>query len=71
VRTPSHTFQDAVVMTELKRILKNYPGQAEVTFRVQTVGGEQLMRLGDDWRVSIEPGLRSELRELLGDEALC
>ena len=71
VRAPSHTFQDAVVMTELKRILKNYPGQAEVTFRVQTVGGEQLMRLGDDWRVSIEPGLRSELRELLGDEALC
>jgi DNA polymerase-3 subunit alpha len=70
VRAPSATFADEHTMSELRRILKNYPGQAEVTFRVQTPQGEQLMRLGEGWRVKIEPGLRQELRELLGDEAL-
>ena len=38
---------------------------------MQTAEGEQLMRLGDDWRVTIEPGLRAELHELLGPQALC
>jgi DNA polymerase-3 subunit alpha len=70
VRAPSDTFADAFVMSELQRILKNYPGTAEVTFKVETPEGEQLMRLGDDWRVKIEPGLRAELRELLGASAL-
>ena len=71
VRAPSHTFSDPHTLSELKRILRNYPGDAEVTFRVQTAEGEQVMRLGPDWTVSIEPGLRAELRTLLGAQALC
>ena len=50
-------------MSELQRILKNYPGETEVTFRVQTPEGEQVMKLGDGWKVAIHPGLRAELRE--------
>jgi DNA polymerase-3 subunit alpha len=71
VRAPSHTFQDPHTVSELKRILKNYPGETEVTFRVQTAAGEQVMKLGPDWTVAIHPGLRAELRELLGPQALC
>jgi DNA polymerase-3 subunit alpha len=71
VRAPSHTFADPHTMSELQRILKNYPGTTEVTFRVQTPEGEQVMRLGEDWKVSIQPGLRAELRDLLGPKALC
>jgi DNA polymerase III subunit alpha len=71
VRAPSHTFTDPATMSELQRILRNYPGDTEVTFRVQTADGEQVMKLGDDWKVSIQPGLRAELRELLGPTALC
>jgi hypothetical protein len=29
------------------------------------------MKLGPDWTVAIHPGLRAELRELLGPQALC
>lgn len=71
VRANSETFRDEFVMSELQRIFRNYPGTAEVTFKVQTGTGEQLMRLGEGWRVKIEPGLRAELRELLGPSALC
>ncbi|MDB5879519.1 MAG: polymerase subunit alpha, partial [Variovorax sp.] len=70
VRAPSKTFQDAETMSQLQRILRNYPGTADVTFRVQTAEGEQIMQLGAEWRVKIEPGLRAELRELLGPAAL-
>ncbi len=44
VRAPSHTFADPTTMSELQRILKNYPGETEVTFRVQTDEGEQVMK---------------------------
>lgn len=71
VRAPSHAFSDPATMSELQRILKNYPGSTEVTFRVQSADGEQVMRLGDEWKVTIHPGLRAELRELLGPKALC
>jgi DNA polymerase-3 subunit alpha len=72
VRAPIHVFEDDELMRELRRILANYPGEAEVTCRVQQPGGaEQLVRLGEQWRVAIHPGLRQELRELLGPQALC
>ena len=71
VRASSNTFADPRTMSELQRILKNYPGDTEVTFRVQTPEGEHVMKLGDDWKVAIHPGLRAELRELLGPKALC
>jgi DNA polymerase-3 subunit alpha len=71
VRAPSHTFSDPKTLGELQRILKNYPGDTEVTFRVQTAEGEQIMKLGEGWNVSIHPGLRQELRDLLGPQALC
>lgn len=51
--------------------VKNHPGDAEVTFRVQTAEGEQMMRLGDGWKVAINPSLLAELRDLLGPQALC
>ncbi|MBC7462209.1 MAG: hypothetical protein H7287_12680, partial [Thermoleophilia bacterium] len=70
VRATSEIFQNASTMNQLQRILRNYPGTADVTFRVQTPEGEQVMQLGEEWRVKIEPGLRAELRELLGTEAL-
>lgn len=71
VRASSNTFADPRTMSELQRILKNYPGETEVTFRVQTPEGERVMKLGDGWKVAIHPGLRAELRELLGPQALC
>jgi hypothetical protein len=72
VCAPSHTFADPDTMSELRRILKNYPGDTEVTFRVQQPeGAEVLVKLGDDWKVAIHPGLRAELRGMLGPKALC
>jgi len=61
---------EGAVMGELQRILRNYPGEASVDFRVLTTAGEKAMRLGPEWRVSIEPGLKNELRELLGPQSV-
>jgi DNA polymerase-3 subunit alpha len=51
---------------ELKRILRNYNGDATVDVQVFTRHGERTMRLGSEWKVALESGLMEELRELLG-----
>jgi DNA polymerase-3 subunit alpha len=59
------------VIGELTRILRNYPGEATVDVRAQAPdGAERLLRLGDAWRVSVDAGLKDEIRELLGPNAV-
>ena len=70
VRAPENRLGEVGVISELTRILRNYPGDATVDVRVLTSSGEKTLRLGSDWRVSVDAGLRDEIRELLGPQAI-
>lgn len=70
VHARDEQLADRATIAELQRILRNYPGDATVDFQVHTASGSRTMRLGGDWRVAIEPGLKAELRDLLGAEAV-
>jgi DNA polymerase-3 subunit alpha len=70
VRTEASRLADEQVLLQLQRIMANYSGDATVDFRVQTASGERVLRLGSDWKVSIDHGLKHELRELLGPNSV-
>ncbi|MDQ6750735.1 MAG: DNA polymerase III subunit alpha [Actinomycetota bacterium] len=60
----------AGVIAELKHVLENFPGEAEVVLEMQTSTGARRLRLGPDYRVTPSPGLRAELSQLLGGATL-
>ena len=60
----------AGVIAELKHVLENFPGEAEVVLEMKTAGGARRLRLGPTYRVTPSPSLRAELDQLLGDAAL-
>ena len=60
----------ASVIEELKQVLANFPGEAEVVLEMRTAAGPRRLRLGDEYRVTPGAGLRAELDHLLGDAAL-
>jgi DNA polymerase-3 subunit alpha len=60
----------AEVIGELKHLLANFPGEAEVVLEMRTSTGERRLRLGPDYKVTPSPGLRAELHQLLGDATL-
>jgi DNA polymerase III subunit alpha len=74
-RAPLHLRVDAAllpadVIGELKHVLENFPGEAEVVLEMRTAGGHRRLRLGPSYRVTPSPSLRAELDQLLGDAAL-
>jgi DNA polymerase-3 subunit alpha len=74
-RAPLHLRVDASrlpagVIAELKHVLENFPGEAEVVLEMKTAGGARRLRLGPTYRVTPSPSLRAELDQLLGDAAL-
>jgi DNA polymerase-3 subunit alpha len=74
-RAPLHLRVDAAllpadVIGELKHVLENFPGEAEVVLEMRTAGGQRRLRLGPSYRVTPSPSLRAELDQLLGDAAL-
>jgi DNA polymerase-3 subunit alpha len=69
---PVHLRVDATrlpasVIDELKHVLENFPGEAEVVLEMATTAGERKLRLGPEYRVTPSPSLRAELHQLLGD----
>jgi DNA polymerase-3 subunit alpha len=60
----------AGVIAELKHVLENFPGDAEVVLEMQTSTGARRLRLGPAYNVTPGPGLRAELHQLLGDATL-
>ncbi len=70
-RATASQLKDEKVVSHLRRIFSNYPGEAPVDVKVTLPDGtSEMLRLGDEWRVRLDPSLTMELRELLGDEAL-
>ncbi|MEZ5320518.1 MAG: DNA polymerase III subunit alpha [Microthrixaceae bacterium] len=53
-------------LSELKRLLVEFPGDSEVFLHL---GTDQVLRLPDDYTVTVDSGLMGELRVLLGDTA--
>ena len=60
----------ATVIDELKHVLENFPGEAEVVLELQTADGPRKLRLGPGYRVAPSAGLRAELDAVLGSAAL-
>ncbi len=74
-RAPLHLRVDAAllpagVIGELKHVLENFPGEAEVVLEMKTADGARRLRLGPSYRVTPSPSLQAELDHLLGDAAL-
>jgi DNA polymerase-3 subunit alpha len=75
VRAPLHLRVDAArlpagVIGDLKHLLQDFPGEAEVVLEMQTAGGARRLRLGPEYRVTPSSSLRASLDQLLGDAAL-
>ena len=65
------TAMSQSLVTRLKSILHNHPGQAPVFLHMANETGEmKVLRLGDDFRVEARSALYAELKELLGPSAL-
>ena len=58
------------VVTRLKRILGNHPGQAQVLLQMTTDSGHKVLRLSDQYRVEPRSALFAEIKELLGQKAI-
>ncbi len=54
------------LIEELKSLLANFPGEAEVHLVMDTRDGKRTLRFGRDYRVAPSVGLRAEVDELLG-----
>jgi DNA polymerase-3 subunit alpha len=72
---PVHVRLDATalpasVIDELKHVLENFPGDAEVVLEMTTSAGARRLRLGDGYKVAPTPSLQAELSALLGPAAL-
>jgi DNA polymerase-3 subunit alpha len=55
---------------DLKSVLEHFPGEMEVLLEMETSTGMRKLRFGSDCRVSLSTGLRAELDDLLGPDAL-
>jgi len=60
----------ADLIAELKGLFETYPGSTEVTLEMKTRGGTRRLRFGDGYRVDPNHGLRAELEQVLGTQAL-
>ena len=54
------------VLEDLRDLLAANPGKSPVTLQIPGKEGMRTIRLGDEMRVNVSPGLRSELEGLLG-----
>jgi DNA polymerase-3 subunit alpha len=55
----------ASVIEELKHVIGNFPGPAEVVLEMDTTSGPRHLRLGDAYRVAPTSTLRAELEQVL------
>lgn len=60
----------AATLDQLRDVLISHPGKSPVTLSLVGGGGERSFTLGDDFRVSNEAGLRSELEVMFGRGSL-
>jgi DNA polymerase-3 subunit alpha len=56
----------ASAIDELKHVIGNFPGPAEVVLEMDTTTGPRRLRLGEAYRVAPTPTLRAELEQVLG-----
>jgi DNA polymerase-3 subunit alpha len=64
------TAVPASVIADLKHILGNHAGEAEVVLGIVTSSGQRTLRFGEEFRVAPTPSLRAELEQILGPAAL-
>ncbi|HEX9823287.1 MAG TPA: DNA polymerase III subunit alpha [Actinomycetota bacterium] len=69
LQIPSQQCTDGLV-TRLKEVLAAHPGSVEVQLRLLANGRGTTLRLAEGYRVDASAGLMSELRVLLGSEAV-
>jgi DNA polymerase-3 subunit alpha len=60
----------ASVLSDLKEVLAGSTGEREVVIEFSTSVGERRLKLGPEYRVADDAGLRAELAELLGHAML-
>jgi len=60
----------ASVIDELKHVIGNFPGPAEVVLEMDTSTGPRRLRLGEAYRVQPTPTLRAELEQVLAPACL-
>jgi DNA polymerase-3 subunit alpha len=60
----------ASVIDELKHVIGNYPGSAEVVLEIDTSRGPRRLRFGEAYRVEPTPTLRAELEQVLAPACL-
>jgi DNA polymerase-3 subunit alpha len=60
----------ASVIDELKHVIGNFPGPAEVVLEMDTTAGPRRLRLGEAYRVAPTSTLRAELEQVLAPACL-
>ncbi len=60
----------ASAIEELKHVIGNFPGPAEVVLEMDTTTGPRRLRLGEAYRVEPTPTLRAELEQVLAPACL-
>jgi DNA polymerase III subunit alpha len=60
----------ASAIDELKHVIGNFPGPAEVVLEMDTTAGPRRLRLGEAYRVEPTPTLRAELEQVLAPACL-
>ncbi len=60
----------ASAIDELKHVIGNFPGPAEVVLEMDTTTGPRRLRLGEAYRVDPTPTLRAELEQVLAPACL-
>ncbi|HEV2790904.1 MAG TPA: DNA polymerase III subunit alpha [Solirubrobacterales bacterium] len=58
------------LMEELKSLLVDHKGEADVHLVMQTSEGPKKLRIGEEYRVQVSPNLRYEINQLLGPDAI-
>ena len=69
LRVDATLLQDSVI-DELKHVIGNFPGPAEVVLEMDTTSGLRHLRLGEAYRVQPTPTLRAELEQVLAPACL-
>ncbi|WP_205698544.1 DNA polymerase III subunit alpha [Conexibacter sp. SYSU D00693] len=64
------TALPASIIDDLKHVLGNFPGEAQVELLVATSAGPRVLRFGPEYRVAPTMSLRAELQRILGPAAL-
>ncbi len=60
----------ASAIDEIKHVIGNFPGPAEVVLEMDTTTGPRRLRLGEAYRVAPTPTLRAELEQVLAPACL-